>query len=219
MSSCVAARAPAARRDPSLSGDHGRRHEQAVPISHIRAASGGLVEFRGRRRRSTRRRQSELRRGSRRPASTLAQPVALVQLALLSVLLFAVHQAFAVNRTRVRPRPAPRRLLNLNMNDVRMTADGAVLDIFLARPGRQIDRNDDFLAAGVADVAGFFRMMALPVEAIVTRTEVRMRRRTAMNLFANLPSVLPEELVETVLQSRWLTRIERHRLPRPCLAE
>ncbi len=56
----------------------------------------------------------------------------------------------------VGPGPNVAALIHLDMNEVRMTADGAVLGVFLARPGRQIDRHDDFLAARSANVAGFF---------------------------------------------------------------
>ena len=56
----------------------------------------------------------------------------------------------------VGPGPNLAALIHLDMNEVRMTADRAVLCVFLAHPRRQIDRHDDFLAARIANVAGFF---------------------------------------------------------------
>src|SRR5580698_8185878 len=47
----------------------------------------------------------------------------------------------------VGPGPNVAALIHLDMNEVRMTADRAVLRVFLAHPGRQIDRHDDFFAA------------------------------------------------------------------------
>src|SRR5438552_1596639 len=44
-------------------------------------------------------------------------------------------------------------VLDLDVDEVRTTADRAILDIFLARPCRQVNGHDDLLAAGVANVA------------------------------------------------------------------
>src|SRR5262249_51967544 len=40
------------------------------------------------------------------------------------------------------------------MDEVRTAADRAILDVLLFCPRRQVDGQDDLLAAGVADVAG-----------------------------------------------------------------
>lgn len=45
--------------------------------------------------------------------------------------------------------------IKLNRNDVRIAADGAILDIFLPTARRWIDLHDDFLATGIADVICF----------------------------------------------------------------
>lgn len=45
-------------------------------------------------------------------------------------------------------------LVNLDVNDVWATANGAVLDVLLRRTCRQVDRHHDFLPAGIAVVAG-----------------------------------------------------------------
>jgi hypothetical protein len=68
---------------------------------------------------------------------------------------------------RFGPRPHFAALVDLDMNDVRMAADRAVFGIFLAHAGRQIDRHDDFLAAGSADIAGFFLHTVLRVVRIL----------------------------------------------------
>ena len=41
------------------------------------------------------------------------------------------------------------------MDDASPAADGAILDILLARPRRRINRDHDLLTASIADVAGF----------------------------------------------------------------
>jgi hypothetical protein len=45
-------------------------------------------------------------------------------------------------------------LANLDVNDVRAAAHGAVLDVLLFRTGWQVDGQNDLLAARVANVAG-----------------------------------------------------------------
>ena len=45
-------------------------------------------------------------------------------------------------------------LVNSDVNDVRAAADRTILDIFLARPCREVDGHHDLLSAGIADVAG-----------------------------------------------------------------
>src|SRR5262245_32606211 len=53
-----------------------------------------------------------------------------------------------------RPHPHVAVVIHLDVDDVRATADRAILDVLLLRPRRQVDGYDDLLAAGVADVAG-----------------------------------------------------------------
>jgi hypothetical protein len=48
-------------------------------------------------------------------------------------------------------------LLDFDVNHVRMTANGAVLYIFLYGAGGKIDRDHDLLAAGIAEITGLFR--------------------------------------------------------------
>ena len=45
--------------------------------------------------------------------------------------------------------------INFDVDHAGATADGAVLDVLLARSLRQVDGDDDFLATGVTDVARF----------------------------------------------------------------
>lgn len=45
--------------------------------------------------------------------------------------------------------------VDLHMNDMRMAANRAVLDVLLSCPRRQIDRHHDLLTAGFADVTTF----------------------------------------------------------------
>src|SRR5262249_25075391 len=52
-----------------------------------------------------------------------------------------------------RPHPHVAVLLNLDVDDVRAAADGAILDVLLARPCPQAEGHDDPLAAGIAGVA------------------------------------------------------------------
>ena len=44
--------------------------------------------------------------------------------------------------------------IDLNMDDVRVATDGAVLSVLLARPGGGIDGDDDLFATVIADVGG-----------------------------------------------------------------
>src|SRR5262245_45695925 len=61
-----------------------------------------------------------------------------------------------------RPDPHVAILFNLDVDDVRTAADGAILDVLLARPCRQVDGHHDLLAAGIAEVAGLvFHLLAL----------------------------------------------------------
>ena len=53
------------------------------------------------------------------------------------------------------PHPSTAVVIDLDMNDVRTAANGAVLDIFLAFAFRRIDGDDDFLAARITDVRSF----------------------------------------------------------------
>src|SRR6516165_1827843 len=53
-----------------------------------------------------------------------------------------------------RPHPYVAILFNLDVDDVRAAADGAILDVLLARPCRKVDGHHDLLAAGIACVAG-----------------------------------------------------------------
>src|SRR6516162_10004233 len=52
------------------------------------------------------------------------------------------------------PPPHVAVLFKLDVDDVRAAADGAILDVLLARPCRKVDGHDDLLAAGIAGVAG-----------------------------------------------------------------
>src|SRR6266542_2520244 len=52
------------------------------------------------------------------------------------------------------PHPHVALLVNRDVDDVRAAADGAIFDVLLARPCRQVDGHDDLLAAGIAGVAG-----------------------------------------------------------------
>src|SRR5262249_11932300 len=54
----------------------------------------------------------------------------------------------------LRPHPHVAVLVNFDVDDVRAAADGAILDVLLARPCRQVNGHDDLLAAGIAGVAG-----------------------------------------------------------------
>jgi hypothetical protein len=45
-------------------------------------------------------------------------------------------------------------VIDFDVDDVGAATDGAVFDIFLGLAGRKVDRYDDFLAAGVANVSG-----------------------------------------------------------------
>ena len=46
-------------------------------------------------------------------------------------------------------------VIELDVQDVRMAANGAVFDVLLRVSGRGIDRNHNLLAAGIAHVRGF----------------------------------------------------------------
>src|SRR6516162_405225 len=61
-----------------------------------------------------------------------------------------------------RPHPHVAILFNLDVDDVRAAADGAILDVLLARPCRQVDGHDDLLAAGIAGVAGLVLHRSAP---------------------------------------------------------
>lgn len=54
---------------------------------------------------------------------------------------------------RLRPHDSLPTLVDLDVNYVRPTADGVVLDILLGRARRCIDGYYDFFAAGIADIA------------------------------------------------------------------
>ncbi len=54
---------------------------------------------------------------------------------------------------RLSPHSSLTLLVDLDVNDVRPTADGAVLDILLSSARRCIDGYHDFFAAGIAHIA------------------------------------------------------------------
>src|SRR5436309_282144 len=56
-------------------------------------------------------------------------------------------------------------LEKLDVNHVRIAADRAVLDVLLLRAGRAVQREDDLLAAGGADVRPLVRRPASPPAA------------------------------------------------------
>src|SRR5262249_41030673 len=68
----------------------------------------------------------------------------------------------------LRPHPHVAVLVNFDVDDVRAAADGAILDVLLARPCRQVDGHDDLLATGVAGVAGlvFHRSASHPLHLV-----------------------------------------------------
>ena len=43
---------------------------------------------------------------------------------------------------------------DLDANHIRIAADRAAFDVFLARPGREVERDHNLLDARIADVAG-----------------------------------------------------------------
>lgn len=45
--------------------------------------------------------------------------------------------------------------IDVDMDDIRAAADRAVFDILLTQTAGRVDGNDDFLAAGIADIGGF----------------------------------------------------------------
>src|SRR5262245_45471676 len=51
-----------------------------------------------------------------------------------------------------RPHPHVAAPFNLDVDDVRAAADGAILDVLLARPCRQVDGHHNLLTAGIAEV-------------------------------------------------------------------
>lgn len=68
-------------------------------------------------------------------------------------------------------RPDTRGLIvfkELDMNDIRVAADGAILDVLLFGTSATIDRNDNALAAGWADIRPLIPgSRALPFSALV----------------------------------------------------
>ncbi len=54
---------------------------------------------------------------------------------------------------RLRPHPGLPTLIDLDVNDVRPTADGTVFNILLGRARRCIDAYHNFFAAGIAHIA------------------------------------------------------------------
>ena len=66
--------------------------------------------------------------------------------------------------------------IDMDMNDVGMAADGAVFDIGLAGAFGQVQRDDDFFAAGVAQIAGFLAQWQLLIEL---RDRIACRRELA----------------------------------------
>src|SRR5262245_31619203 len=62
----------------------------------------------------------------------------------------------------LRPHPHVAVLFNLDVDDVRAATDGAILDVLLARPCRQVNGHDDLLAAGIAGVAGLVLHRSAP---------------------------------------------------------
>ena len=51
------------------------------------------------------------------------------------------------------PCPGDSLLVDLDDDDIGVTTDGAIFDVFLMVAGGGIDRHDDFFAAAVAEVA------------------------------------------------------------------
>ena len=72
----------AAVRRATISSNPRKRGEQAVSVRQLRVAAGRFVERPNQRRGTAGNRSNELRDRGRRPATPLAQPVALVQLAV-----------------------------------------------------------------------------------------------------------------------------------------
>jgi hypothetical protein len=62
----------------------------------------------------------------------------------------------------LRPDAAVALFVNLDVDDVRAAANGAVLDVFLLAPLGRIERDDDFFAAGVADIRVSIRGLTPP---------------------------------------------------------
>ncbi len=54
------------------------------------------------------------------------------------------------------PNPNFAVFVNLDVNDVGIAADRAILDVFLTRSRLRIDRHDNLFAEIVTDVGGFF---------------------------------------------------------------
>ena len=85
-----------------------------------------------------------------------------------------------------RPHPCLTVFADLNMNYVGMATDRAVLDIFLARPSCHVERNDDLLAARVADIVG------LVVHN--DRASMASQAQRAFTPASSLPAVLLQQL-------------------------
>ncbi len=80
------------------------------------------------------------------------------------------------------PNPHIAGFIDFNVNDVRMAADRAVLDIFLLRAGRKINRYDNLFATRITNVGAFF-FHGPPLEMVLRLHWVapEAARRTAAN--------------------------------------
>jgi len=76
-------------------------------------------------------------------------------------------------------------VLDFDVHEIWPAADGTVLDVFLALSRREIDRDDDFFAAGLADVAGFI-VHRLPLMESA-RCNVRDRVKQSKSAFTIQP--------------------------------
>jgi hypothetical protein len=77
------------------------------------------------------------------------------------------------------------------MNDVRAATHRTILDVLLVCARRQVDGNDDFLAAGVADVAGLVLHVS-PTHSLHLEAQLLKLGHDAFSLIAlNLDSAKP----------------------------
>jgi hypothetical protein len=59
-------------------------------------------------------------------------------------------------------------VLDLDMNDVRRAAYGTILNVLLLGPCREVDGDNDFFPAGIADVAGLAFHLRLGLRSFIS---------------------------------------------------
>src|ERR1700677_5069865 len=95
-----------------------------------------------------------------------------------------------------RPHPHVSFLVDLDMDDVRAAAHGAILDVLLPRSRRQVDGQDNLLTAGIANVTGLVFHCLLHNYARAPSAATSIPRREAIPPRGTIKSTAPVAMAD-----------------------